>query len=110
MSKLAFSHASIYRLTAYVAKVFAMSSDLIVIEENVICSALNWLATKKQLSDGTFKEDAPVYHSEMVVSKKKNPAKITDTLLLAIPSLCSFPGPVSFHLLPLFPTVLSKQM
>ncbi len=59
---------SIYRLTAYVAKVFAMASDLIIIEENVICSALNWLATKKQLSDGAFKEDAPVYHSEMVVS------------------------------------------
>ncbi|KTF81587.1 hypothetical protein cypCar_00030779 [Cyprinus carpio] len=54
-------------LTAYVAKVFAMASDLIVIEENVICSALNWLATNKQLPDGTFKEDAPVYQSEMVV-------------------------------------------
>lgn len=57
-----------YRLTAYVAKVFAMASDLIVIEENVICSALKWLAMNKQLPDGTFKEDAPVYHSEMVVS------------------------------------------
>lgn len=59
---------SIYRLTAYVVKMFAMASDLIVIEENVICSALKWLTTNKQLADGTFKEDAPVIHSEMVVS------------------------------------------
>lgn len=59
---------SIYRLTAYVAKVFAMANDLVVIEKNVICSAFKWLATTKQLPDGTFKEDAPVYHSEMVVS------------------------------------------
>ncbi len=50
------------------AKVIAMASDLIVVEEHVICSALNWLATNKQLPDGTFKEDAPVIHEEMLVS------------------------------------------
>uniref|UniRef100_A0A673L956 Complement C3-like n=1 Tax=Sinocyclocheilus rhinocerous TaxID=307959 RepID=A0A673L956_9TELE len=67
-------------LTAYVAKVFAMASDLIVIEENVICSALTWLATKKQTSDGAFKEDAPVYHSEMVGNVR---GKDADTSLTA---------------------------
>ncbi|XP_052401150.1 complement C3 [Carassius gibelio] len=73
-------------LTAYVAKVFAMASDLIVIEENVICSALNWLATKKQLADGTFKEDAPAYHSEMVgnVRGKDADASLTAFILIAM--------------------------
>uniref|UniRef100_A0A8C0YM85 Complement component c3a, duplicate 5 n=1 Tax=Cyprinus carpio carpio TaxID=630221 RepID=A0A8C0YM85_CYPCA len=73
-------------LTAYVAKVFAMASDLIVIEENVICSALNWLATKKQLPDGTFKEDAPAYHSEMVgnVRGKDADASLTAFILIAM--------------------------
>ncbi|KAF4118189.1 complement C3 [Onychostoma macrolepis] len=73
-------------LTAYVAKVFAMASDLIVIQENVICSALNWLATKKQWPDGTFKEDAPVYHSEMVgnVRGKDADASLTAFVLIAM--------------------------
>nr|QGH45422.1 complement system-related protein C3a.2 [Cyprinus carpio] len=73
-------------LTAYVAKVFAMASDLIVIEENVICSALNWLATNKQLPDGTFKEDAPVYQSEMVgnVRGKDADASLTAFVLIAM--------------------------
>ncbi|XP_050965348.1 complement C3 [Labeo rohita] len=73
-------------LTAYVAKVFAMASDLIVIEENVICSALNWLATNKQLADGTFREDAPVYHSEMVgdVRGKDADASLTAFILIAM--------------------------
>ncbi|XP_067258551.1 complement C3 isoform X1 [Chanodichthys erythropterus] len=73
-------------LTAYVAKVFAMASDLIVIEENVICSALKWLAMNKQLPDGTFKEDAPVYHSEMVgnVQGKDADASLTAFVLIAM--------------------------
>uniref|UniRef100_A0A672QA82 Complement C3-like n=1 Tax=Sinocyclocheilus grahami TaxID=75366 RepID=A0A672QA82_SINGR len=73
-------------LTAYVAKVFALASDLIVIEENVICSALTWLATKKQMSDGSFKEDAPVYHSEMVgnVRGKDADASLTAFVLTAM--------------------------
>ncbi|XP_043094012.1 complement C3 [Puntigrus tetrazona] len=73
-------------LTAYVAKVFAMASDLIVVEEHVICSALDWLATKKQLSDGTFKEHAPVYHSEMVgnVRGKDADASLTAFVLIAM--------------------------
>ncbi|XP_051748872.1 complement C3 isoform X2 [Ctenopharyngodon idella] len=73
-------------LTAYVVKMFAMASDLIVIEENVICSALKWLTTNKQLADGTFKEDAPVIHSEMVgdVRGKDADASLTAFVLIAM--------------------------
>ncbi|XDV16018.1 hypothetical protein PO909_015911 [Leuciscus waleckii] len=73
-------------LTGYVAKVFAMANDLVVIEENVICSAFKWLATTKQQPDGTFKEDAPVYHSEMVgnVQGKDADASLTAFILIAM--------------------------
>ncbi|KAK7161098.1 hypothetical protein R3I94_003930 [Phoxinus phoxinus] len=73
-------------LTAYVAKVFAMASDLVAIEENVICSALKWLATNKQQPDGTFKEDAPVYHSEMLgnIRGKDADASLTAFVLIAM--------------------------
>uniref|UniRef100_A0A671NUY1 Complement C3-like n=1 Tax=Sinocyclocheilus anshuiensis TaxID=1608454 RepID=A0A671NUY1_9TELE len=50
-------------LTAYVAKVLAMANNLVIIEENVICSALKWLVLHKQLPDGSFKEESPLYSS-----------------------------------------------
>uniref|UniRef100_A0A8C1RUS9 Uncharacterized protein n=1 Tax=Cyprinus carpio TaxID=7962 RepID=A0A8C1RUS9_CYPCA len=53
-------------LTAYVSKVFTMASNLVTIEENVICSALKWLVLHKQLPDGSFKEDSAVGSSGMV--------------------------------------------
>ncbi|KAI5623488.1 complement component c3a precursor [Silurus asotus] len=53
-------------LTAYVAKVFAMASDLIHLEKNVICSAIKWLTLNVQMPDGMFIEKAPVVQSEMV--------------------------------------------
>ena len=56
-----------FRLTAYVAKVFAMASDIISIQENVICDALKWLVLNSQQPDGIFKETFNVYHAEMVV-------------------------------------------
>lgn len=56
------------RLTAYVAKVFAMASDVVHIDRNVICSALRWLILNKQLPNGVFVEHAPVIHGEMTVS------------------------------------------
>uniref|UniRef100_A0A8C1RIA7 Complement component c3a, duplicate 6 n=1 Tax=Cyprinus carpio TaxID=7962 RepID=A0A8C1RIA7_CYPCA len=73
-------------LTAYVAKVFVMASDLIVTENHVICSALTWLATKKQLPDGTFKEDAPVIHQEMLgnVHEKDDDASLTAFVLISM--------------------------
>ncbi len=45
-----------------------MAHDLISIDDNVLCSALQWLVLRKQLQNGSFKEDYPVRHSEMVVS------------------------------------------
>uniref|UniRef100_A0A671NXC1 Complement C3-like n=1 Tax=Sinocyclocheilus anshuiensis TaxID=1608454 RepID=A0A671NXC1_9TELE len=73
-------------LTAYVAKVLAMASDLIATEDHVICSALTWLATKQQLSDGTFKEEAPVIHQEMLgnVRGKDDDASLTAFVLIAM--------------------------
>lgn len=63
-----FLSSVLQRLTAYVGKVFALASDIISVEENVLCSALKWLILNSQMPDGTFKESAPVYHAEMVVS------------------------------------------
>ncbi|XP_067296791.1 complement component c3a, duplicate 6 [Pseudorasbora parva] len=73
-------------LTAYVAKVFTMANDLIPIDENVICSALNWLATNKQLPDGRFKEDTPVIHEEMLgdVRGKDADASLTAFILISM--------------------------
>uniref|UniRef100_A0AAR2K8X8 Anaphylatoxin-like domain-containing protein n=1 Tax=Pygocentrus nattereri TaxID=42514 RepID=A0AAR2K8X8_PYGNA len=52
-------------LTAYVAKVFAMASGLVPIQENVVCSALQWLVLNAQMPDGIFIEKAPVSHGGM---------------------------------------------
>ena len=56
-----------FRLTAYVAKVFAMASNIISIQENVICDALKWLVLYSQQPDGIFRETAYVYTAAMVV-------------------------------------------
>uniref|UniRef100_A0A672QE77 Complement C3-like n=1 Tax=Sinocyclocheilus grahami TaxID=75366 RepID=A0A672QE77_SINGR len=73
-------------LTAYVAKVLVMASDLIATEDHVICSALTWLATKQQLPDGTFKEEAPVIHQEMLgnVRGRDDDASLTAFVLTAM--------------------------
>ncbi|XP_073700483.1 complement C3-like [Garra rufa] len=70
-------------LTAYVAEVFAMASDLIVIEENVLCSALNWLAKNKQLPDGRFKEEA-IFKFQGGVHGKDADASLTAFVLIAM--------------------------
>nr|XP_055060099.1 complement C3-like isoform X2 [Misgurnus anguillicaudatus] len=73
-------------LTAYVAKIFAMANHLIAVEENVLCSALKWLVHNKQLPDGSFKEDAPTVHGEMVgdVRGKDADASLTAFVLIAM--------------------------
>ncbi|XP_036419632.1 complement C3-like [Colossoma macropomum] len=73
-------------LTAYVAKVFAMASSLIPIQENVLCSALKWLVLNAQMPDGMFKENAPVAHGEMVgdVRGKDADASLTAFVLIAM--------------------------
>uniref|UniRef100_A0A4W4GWB3 Anaphylatoxin-like domain-containing protein n=1 Tax=Electrophorus electricus TaxID=8005 RepID=A0A4W4GWB3_ELEEL len=73
-------------LTAYVGKVFALASDLVAIQENVLCSALKWLILNTQMPDGMFKEGAPVYHGEMVgdVRGKDSDASLTAFVVIAL--------------------------
>ncbi|KAK2818284.1 hypothetical protein Q7C36_022217 [Tachysurus vachellii] len=73
-------------LTAYVAKVFALASDLITINEDILCSALKWLNLNSQMPDGSFIENAPVYHGEMVgdVRGKDADASLTAFVLIAL--------------------------
>nr|AZZ09373.1 putative complement component c3 [Ctenopharyngodon idella] len=81
-----FSIVLLVWLTAYVAKVFAMASNIINIDQNVICSALKWLILNKQLPDGAFKEDAPVIHGEMIgnVRGTDTEASMTAFVLIAL--------------------------
>lgn len=58
---------SILRLTAYVAKVFAMASSLVPIESSVICNAVSFLIRKTQNLDGSFREIGRVYSPSMNV-------------------------------------------
>lgn len=55
------------RLTAYVAKVFAMASNLVSIQSSVICDAIRFLITNTQNSDGSFREIGKVYSGGMNV-------------------------------------------
>nr|XP_046263044.1 complement C3-like isoform X2 [Scatophagus argus] len=52
-------------LTAYVAKVFAMSSSLVAVESNVICGAIKFLILNAQRPDGMFREVGRVYSSAL---------------------------------------------
>ncbi|RXN05988.1 complement C3-like protein [Labeo rohita] len=73
-------------LTAYVAKVFAMASNIVYIDRNVICSALNWLILNRQLPDGVFREAAPVMSGGMTgnVHGENTQASMTAFVLIAL--------------------------
>ncbi|XP_062395864.1 complement C3-like isoform X2 [Sardina pilchardus] len=71
-------------LTAYVAKVFAMTGDLISIEEKVVCEALKWLVLNSQMPDGIFKETFNVYHAEMVGDVRGSDADASMTAFVLI--------------------------
>ncbi|XP_067296789.1 complement C3-like [Pseudorasbora parva] len=73
-------------LTAYVAKVFAMASNIVHINQNVICSALTWLIQFKQSADGAFREDAPVYSGSMTgnLGAMDKQASMTAFVLIAL--------------------------
>uniref|UniRef100_A0AAY4BSU8 Anaphylatoxin-like domain-containing protein n=1 Tax=Denticeps clupeoides TaxID=299321 RepID=A0AAY4BSU8_9TELE len=49
-------------LTAKAAKVFAIASNYVYIDPNVVCSAQAWL-----VRNGVFRDAAPVYHGDMLV-------------------------------------------
>lgn len=55
------------RLTAYVAKVFAMATNLVQIQSSVICDAVQFLISRTQNSNGSFREIGKVYSSGMNV-------------------------------------------
>uniref|UniRef100_A0A673LBY2 NTR domain-containing protein n=1 Tax=Sinocyclocheilus rhinocerous TaxID=307959 RepID=A0A673LBY2_9TELE len=72
-------------LTAYVAKVFSMATNLVIIEDNVICSALKWLILHKQIQDGSFKEESAVMQGEMGdVRGKDADASLTAFVVIAM--------------------------
>lgn len=58
-----------FRLTAYVAKVFAMANSLVAVPNNMICEAVKFLILNTQQPDGSFKEVGKVYHGEMIVRR-----------------------------------------
>ncbi|KAM6971820.1 complement C3-like, partial [Aplochiton taeniatus] len=53
-------------LTAYVAKVFAMASDHLIEDDNVLCDAVKWLIVSSLQPDGSFNEPAPIYSGAMI--------------------------------------------
>lgn len=55
------------RLTAYVAKVFAMAYQLVDIDPDIICGAIKFVILNSQLPDGSFKEIGKLYHGNMMV-------------------------------------------
>ncbi|KAJ8283504.1 hypothetical protein COCON_G00023540 [Conger conger] len=73
-------------LTAYVAKVFGLAYKLVTIREDVLCSALKWLALNTQQPGGIFKEYTPVYYTEMMggVHGKDSDASLTAFVLVAM--------------------------
>ncbi|KAM3622581.1 uncharacterized protein V6R79_000678 [Siganus canaliculatus] len=73
-------------LTAYVAKVFAMSSDLIAVKEEHVCEAISFLITKTQNNDGSFRDVGLIIHGEMIgdVRGKDPAASMTAFCLIAM--------------------------
>ncbi|KAM8972764.1 complement C3-like isoform 2-T2 [Pelodytes ibericus] len=73
-------------LTAYVVKVFSMAYNMIYIEKEVLCGAVQWLILNKQMPDGIFQEDAPVIHGEMVggSGNTEPDASLTAFVLIAL--------------------------
>ncbi|XP_069623415.1 complement C3-like [Ranitomeya imitator] len=67
-------------LTAYVVKMFSLASSLVDVEKNLICDSVKWLILNKQNPDGEFREDAHVYHQEMVGGIKKGATELDSSL------------------------------
>uniref|UniRef100_A0AAY4BQE3 Uncharacterized protein n=1 Tax=Denticeps clupeoides TaxID=299321 RepID=A0AAY4BQE3_9TELE len=69
-------------LTAFVVRVFSMASDIISINDNVLCDALKWLILKAQLPDGSFAEMAPVVYGK--IYGKDGDASLTAFVLISM--------------------------
>ena len=66
-TKLSHLLLSSLRLTAYVAKVFAMANSLVAVQSIHICEAIKFLILKAQKPDGMFEEIGQMIHGEMIV-------------------------------------------
>ncbi|XP_028998567.1 complement C3-like isoform X2 [Betta splendens] len=87
-------HESSTWLTAYVVKVFTMAKNLVFIQKDVICDAVQFLILKAQQSNGMFSESGRVSNREMTgdVYGKDSDASITAFCLIAMQdshSLCA---------------------
>lgn len=74
-------------LTAFVVRMLSITDGIISIEEDMVCSALQWLFLKAQRSDGSFKESAPVSTVKESTGKvygKDSDASLTAYVLIAM--------------------------
>ncbi|XP_069024451.1 complement C3-like isoform X1 [Embiotoca jacksoni] len=73
-------------LTAYVAKVFSMSRNLVAVQSHIICDAIKYLILSTQQPDGLFKELGSVIHGEMIgdVQGTDSDASMTAFCLIAL--------------------------
>ncbi|KAM9769651.1 complement C3-like [Menidia menidia] len=81
-------------LTAYVAKVFSMAYNLVVLDSGVICDAIKFLILNTQQPDGMFVEIGRVYEQHMIgdVGGVDSDASMTAFCLIAMQeseTLCS---------------------
>ncbi|XP_072240559.1 complement C3-like [Leuresthes tenuis] len=81
-------------LTAYVAKVFSMAYNLVVIDQGVICDSIKFLILNTQQPDGMFVEIGSVYEKHMIgdVGGVDSDASMTAFCLIAMQesqTLCS---------------------
>uniref|UniRef100_S4RFV4 Uncharacterized protein n=1 Tax=Petromyzon marinus TaxID=7757 RepID=S4RFV4_PETMA len=52
-------------LTAFVVKVYSLAKSIIIVDNKELCGPVEWVIKHRQNSDGSYREDAPVYHREM---------------------------------------------
>ncbi|XP_076142197.1 complement C3-like isoform X1 [Alosa pseudoharengus] len=74
-------------LTAFVVRVLSMADDIISVDEELVCSALQWLVLNTQQADGSFREYAPVtfvMDSTGKVYGKDSDASLTAFVLIAM--------------------------
>lgn len=69
-------------LTAFVTKVFCQSSELIYIDDNVLCSAIRWLINHQE-ADGSYLEHHPLYAREMMTGMEGK-VPLTAFVLIAL--------------------------
>ncbi|XP_072255532.1 A.superbus venom factor 1-like isoform X2 [Pyxicephalus adspersus] len=67
-------------LTAYIVKIFHLTSSLFKVETSPICNSIKWLLYDIQKADGSFHEPAPVSNREMMGGNKRTSNELTSSL------------------------------